>query len=103
MLNVNVDHIGDLAILECDGRIVQSEAAFKLREVITSQRDARTVVLRPLPSGCHRRRRSWHARISAAMGSGPRYSIQTVQSAQVCAGKAQEGPLDVEVRHSNPR
>jgi anti-anti-sigma factor len=45
MLNVNVDHIGDLAILECDGRIVQSDAAFKLREVITSQIDARTVVL----------------------------------------------------------
>ena len=45
MLNVNVDHIGDVAIVECDGRIVQSDAAFKLREVITSQRDARTVVL----------------------------------------------------------
>ena len=45
MLNVNVDHIGDLAILECDGRIVQSDAAFKLREVITSQKDSRTVVL----------------------------------------------------------
>ena len=45
MLNVNVDHIGDLAILECDGRIVQSDAAFKLREVITSQIDACTVVL----------------------------------------------------------
>ena len=45
MLNVNVDHIGDLAIFECDGRIVQSDAAFKLREVITSQKNARTVVL----------------------------------------------------------
>jgi anti-anti-sigma factor len=45
MLNVNVDHIGDLTILECDGRIVQSDAAFKLRKVITSQKDTRTVVL----------------------------------------------------------
>lgn len=45
MLNVNVDHISDLAIVECEGRIVQSDAAFKLREAITSQRDARTVVL----------------------------------------------------------
>jgi anti-anti-sigma regulatory factor len=45
MLNVNVDHIGDLAIVECEGRIVQSDAAFRLREAITAQRDARTVVL----------------------------------------------------------
>jgi anti-anti-sigma regulatory factor len=45
MLKLNIDHIGDLAIVECEGRIVQSEAAFKLRDAVTSQRDARTVVL----------------------------------------------------------
>ena len=45
MLKLNIDNIGDLAIVECEGRIVQSEAAFKLRDAVTSQRDARTVVL----------------------------------------------------------
>ena len=45
MLKVNIDNIGDLAVVECEGRIVQSEAAFKLREAVTSQRDARIVVL----------------------------------------------------------
>jgi anti-anti-sigma regulatory factor len=45
MLKVNIDNIGDLAIVECDGRIVQSDAAFKLRDAVTSQSDARTVVL----------------------------------------------------------
>src|ERR1700682_3242335 len=45
MLRLNIDNIGDLAIVECEGRIVQSEAAFKLRDAVTSQSDARTVVL----------------------------------------------------------
>jgi anti-anti-sigma regulatory factor len=45
MLKVNIDNIGDLAIVECEGRIVQSEAAFKLRDAVRSQSDARTVVL----------------------------------------------------------
>jgi anti-anti-sigma regulatory factor len=45
MLKLNIDNIGDLAIVECEGRIVQSEAAFKLREAVTSQTDVRTVVL----------------------------------------------------------
>src|SRR3981081_1197494 len=45
MLKVNIDNIGDLAVVECEGRIVQSDAAFKLREAVKSQRDARTVVL----------------------------------------------------------
>jgi hypothetical protein len=29
ILKVNIDNIGELAIVECEGRIVQSEAAFK--------------------------------------------------------------------------
>ena len=45
MLKLNIDNIGDLAIVECEGRIVRSEAAFKLRDAVTSQREARTVVL----------------------------------------------------------
>lgn len=45
MFNIHVDKVGDLAILECEGRIVRSEAAFSLRDAFTSQRDARIVVL----------------------------------------------------------
>jgi anti-anti-sigma regulatory factor len=45
MLNVNIENIGDLVVVECKGRIVQSEAAFKLRKAVTSQPHARIVVL----------------------------------------------------------
>jgi anti-anti-sigma regulatory factor len=45
VLNVTVENIGELAVVECEGRIVQSEATFKLREAVTSQTDARIVVL----------------------------------------------------------
>jgi len=45
MLNVTVENIGELAVVECEGKIVQSEAVLKLREAVTSQTDARIVVL----------------------------------------------------------
>ena len=45
MLSIHIENIGGIAIIECEGRIVRSEAAFKLREAVTSQRDARIVAL----------------------------------------------------------
>jgi anti-anti-sigma factor len=45
MLNVTVENIGELAVVECAGRIVQSESAYKLCDAVTSQTDARIVVL----------------------------------------------------------
>ena len=45
MLSVQIESICDLAVVECEGRIVQSEAAFRLREAVTPQRDARIIVL----------------------------------------------------------
>src|ERR1035438_3698243 len=45
MLNVTVENIGELAVVECEGRIVQSDSAYKLREAVTSLTDARIVVL----------------------------------------------------------
>jgi anti-anti-sigma factor len=45
MLNVTVDNIGELAVVECEGRIEQSESACQLREAVTSQTNARIVVL----------------------------------------------------------
>jgi len=40
MLSVQIENIGDMAVVECEDRVVQSEAAFKLREAVTWQRDA---------------------------------------------------------------
>jgi anti-anti-sigma regulatory factor len=45
MLSIHIENIGDIAIIECEGRIVRSEAAFKLREAVTSKQDARIIVL----------------------------------------------------------
>jgi anti-anti-sigma regulatory factor len=45
MLNVNIAKIGELAVLGCAGRIVERQSAYKLREAVTAQKDARIVVL----------------------------------------------------------
>jgi anti-anti-sigma factor len=45
MLNVTVANLGELAVLGCAGRIVERESADKLRDAVTSQTDARIVVL----------------------------------------------------------
>lgn len=45
MLSVYIENIGEMAVIECEGRIVQSEDAFELRRVVTLQCDARIIVL----------------------------------------------------------
>jgi anti-anti-sigma regulatory factor len=45
MLSVNIENIGEMEVIECEGRIVRSEAAFKLRDAVDSQKDARIIVL----------------------------------------------------------
>jgi anti-anti-sigma regulatory factor len=45
MPRVNIDKVGEMAIIECAGRFVGSEAAFKLRDAVKSQTDASVVVL----------------------------------------------------------
>ncbi|MGA8763754.1 MAG: STAS domain-containing protein [Candidatus Sulfotelmatobacter sp.] len=45
MPSVHIDNVGEMAIIECAGRFVRNEAAFKLRDAVTSQTDARLVVL----------------------------------------------------------
>lgn len=45
MLHVYFENIGDMAVIECEGRIVRSEDAFKLREAVNLQTDARIIVL----------------------------------------------------------
>jgi len=45
MLRIHSETIGDLVILECEGRIVRSDTAFQLREAVTLHSDAGIVVL----------------------------------------------------------
>jgi anti-anti-sigma regulatory factor len=45
MFEVNVERIGNVAVVHCEGRIVQSGSAFRLRDAVTQQRDARVVLL----------------------------------------------------------
>ena len=45
MPSVNVDNVGEMAIIECAGKFVRSFAACKLRDAVTSQTEARVVVL----------------------------------------------------------
>ena len=43
--NRQIETLSDLAVVECKGRIVHSEAAFKLSEAVFSHGDARIIVL----------------------------------------------------------
>jgi anti-anti-sigma regulatory factor len=45
MLKLNVEKIGDVAVVHCEGRIVRSEAAFRLRDAVTQQRNVRVVLV----------------------------------------------------------
>jgi anti-anti-sigma regulatory factor len=45
MLDLGIKKIGKLAILECKGRIVRSEAALKLRKAVLCLGDPRIIVL----------------------------------------------------------
>jgi len=45
MLVLRIEKMGELAVVECEGRVVRSEAAFQLRQAVTSLRNARTIVL----------------------------------------------------------
>lgn len=45
MLDVHTENIGELAVVECEAGVLQNEAAFTLWEAVTSQRNARTILL----------------------------------------------------------
>jgi hypothetical protein len=45
MLSVTVANIGELSVVGCAGKILERESVVKLREAVTSQMDARIVVL----------------------------------------------------------
>jgi anti-anti-sigma regulatory factor len=43
-LDLHIEKIGELAVVECEGRVVRSEAAVNLRDAVTSLRNARIIV-----------------------------------------------------------
>ena len=45
MLTLRIEHIGDMAIVECKGRIVRRDATLQLREAVTAQQNVRIVLL----------------------------------------------------------
>ena len=45
MFNLNVRRIGKVALIHCEGRIVRSDAAFRLRDAVVQQKSARVVLL----------------------------------------------------------
>ena len=45
MLTLNVEHFGDMAVIECVGRIVQPDAAFRLRNAVIAEAESRIIVL----------------------------------------------------------
>lgn len=45
MLTVNAERTGDVAVVQCSGRLVRGESVSALRNAVVSQKDVRVVVL----------------------------------------------------------
>jgi anti-anti-sigma regulatory factor len=45
MTNIHVDRVGEMTVVECEGRFVRSDEAFKLRDAVAAQTDAHVIVL----------------------------------------------------------
>jgi anti-anti-sigma regulatory factor len=45
MLCIHVSRVGDLALVECSGRIVHSEHVFELRDTVMAQAPSRAIAL----------------------------------------------------------
>jgi|SRR5262245_12854951 anti-anti-sigma regulatory factor len=45
MFAVNVERFGDMAVIECEGRLVQPESAYQLRNAVIGEADARIIIL----------------------------------------------------------
>jgi anti-anti-sigma regulatory factor len=45
MLTLHIENIGEMAVIECEGRIVGSESAFQLRDAVTLENGTRIIVL----------------------------------------------------------
>ena len=45
MLSIHVENLSDLAVIECKGRIIRSDAVFKLRDVVQAQTASHVIAL----------------------------------------------------------
>jgi anti-anti-sigma regulatory factor len=45
IMTVHVENLGQVAVLECEGRLVRSDAAYMLRDAVLAQKSAKVVVL----------------------------------------------------------
>jgi len=45
MLSIRVENLSDLAVIECKGRIIRSDAVFKLRDVVQAQTASHVIAL----------------------------------------------------------
>ena len=45
MLNIHSENIGDIAIVECEGTLSELESANRLRNAVTSKKQARVIVI----------------------------------------------------------
>ena len=45
MTDIHVDKVGEMAVVECEGRFVRSDEAFKLRDAVHGERDSHVIVL----------------------------------------------------------
>ena len=44
-MEIHVEHIGDLAVVECQGRIFRNDAAYNLRDAVMSQAASTGIIL----------------------------------------------------------
>src|SRR5271169_3336053 len=52
VFGVHVEKIGDVAVILCEGRMIGSDAAFRLRDEVRRQTDAHVVLLDLSELGC---------------------------------------------------
>jgi anti-anti-sigma regulatory factor len=45
MYDVHVEKIGEVSVIRCEGRMIGSDAAFKLRDEVRRQRESKSVLL----------------------------------------------------------
>src|ERR1700730_17073099 len=102
MLAIHVENLSDLAIIECQGRIVGSESVFKLRDVVRAQTAASVIALDLSAVHAIGGGGLGNRGVSRPLGTRPRYSIQAVQPLQIGGRRLDAKPLDAELGDCNP-
>jgi anti-anti-sigma regulatory factor len=99
MLTVNIEEVGEMTVVECIGRIVRSESSLKLREAVTSQLDARIIVVDLSEVTAIEGGGLGMLVVLLAMEFRSAHSIQVVQSHTIRAQQVGARHPDPRVRH----